>query len=260
MASRKRTIEAAARELCLALPGVEEFESHGSPNFRAHKGKTFAAWLVNHHGDGHVALWLATPALEQSRLSASSKHLFKPPYVGPSGWIGVELNRGIPWKLVIELVTMAYANVSPPKLVATLKKPPGVAAPTVKMQPEDIDRLKRPRALKAIAAIRKVVATLPETNEGEQWGGGSWRVGKKTFATLHDWGKGLSAHVWVGIERQGPLAMDPRFSIPPYRGNKGWMALDLEQGLPTRELEALLIDSWRHFASRRAITKRDGVA
>ena len=41
---------------------------------------------------------------EQSRLLASSKHLYKPPYVGPSGWIGVELNKGVSWKNVIALV------------------------------------------------------------------------------------------------------------------------------------------------------------
>ncbi|HTU66322.1 MAG TPA: MmcQ/YjbR family DNA-binding protein [Steroidobacteraceae bacterium] len=261
MASRRqRRIEDAVRELCLAFPDAEEFESHGSPNFRARKGKIFAAWALNHHGDGHVGLWLATPKLEQSRLLASSKHLYKPPYVGPYGWIGVELNKGVSWKLVTDLVAMAYANSSPPKLVATMKKAPAVAAPTAKMKPEEIDRLKAPKALKAIAAIRRIVSKLPETSEGEQWGGGSWLAGKKTFATLHDYGKGLAVHFWTGIERQGPLSLDPRLHIPKYSGNKGWMALDLEQGLPVRELEDWLTESWRHFASRRALKIFDGVA
>jgi predicted DNA-binding protein (MmcQ/YjbR family) len=255
--TRKRTIEAAVRELCLAFPDADEFESHGSPNFRARKGRIFAVWALNHHGDGHVGLWLATPALEQSRLLASSKHLFKPPYVGPSGWIGIELNKGVSWKRVVELVAMAYANVSPPKLVAQLKKPPVVAAPTVKMKPEEIDRLKAPRAKQALAKIRKIVARLPETAEGVQFGGASWLVGKKTFATLHDYGKGLAAYFWVGIERQGPLEMDPRISVPPYQGHNGWIALDLAQGASERELADFLIDSWRHFASRRAIAALD---
>ena len=73
MASKgARTIPKAVRELCLAFPEVEEFESHGSPNFRAKKGKVFAIFALNHHGDGHVALWLGTPALEQSRLSVAA--------------------------------------------------------------------------------------------------------------------------------------------------------------------------------------------
>src|SRR5690242_7278449 len=136
MASRARTIPRAVRELCLALPGAEEFESHGAPNYRARlgarKGKVFACFCVNHHGDGHVALWLNTPAMEQSRLLASSpKHLFKPPYVGPSGWIGVELNRGFSWKRVRELVHAAYLNSSPAKLAAAAPGPPATPAPTV---------------------------------------------------------------------------------------------------------------------------------
>jgi predicted DNA-binding protein (MmcQ/YjbR family) len=255
--SRRRTIESAARELCLAFPEVEEFESHGSPNFRARKGRVFAVWALNHHGDGHVGLWLNTPALEQSRLLQSSRHLFKPPYVGPSGWIAVELNKGVSWKLVIELVHAAYVNSSPAKLVATLEKPPAVAAPAVKMKPEEIDRLKAPRAKRALALLRKIVATLPETSEGIQFGGASWLVGKKTFATLHDYGKGLTAYFWVGIERQGPLEMDPRFSIPPYQGHNGWIALDMEKGAAERELRDFLVESWRHFASRRAIAALD---
>jgi predicted DNA-binding protein (MmcQ/YjbR family) len=254
---KKRTIETAVRELCLAFPEVDEFESHGSPNFRARKGKVFAVWALNHHGDGHVGLWLATPALEQSRLLASSKQLFKPPYVGPSGWIGIELNKGFSWKRVIELVQMAYVNCSPAKLVALVKHPPAVAAPTVKMKPEEIDRLKAPRARRALAAIRRIVERLPETDEGVQFGGASWRVGKKTFATLHDYGKGLAAYFWVGIERQGPLGMDPRITIPPYQGHNGWIALDMEEGASERELADFIVDSWRHFAPKRAIAAHD---
>src|SRR5688572_6445832 len=163
MASKAvRTIPKAVRELLLAFPEAEEFESHGSPNFRARKGKVFAVFAVNHHGDGRVALWLNTPAAEQSRLIESApKHIFKPPYVGPAGWIGVELNRGFSWKRVVELARMAYANTSPPKLVAKLPaKPPSVAAPARRMKPEEIDRLMTPRALKLIALMRKICLPL----------------------------------------------------------------------------------------------------
>jgi len=263
----ERTIRQAVRELCLAFPGAEEFESHGSPNYRARlgagKGKVFAVWALNHHGDGHVGLWLNTPALEQSRLLASSKHLYKPPYVGPSGWIGVELNKGMSWKRVRELVHMAYLNSSPPKLAARAAQPPAVAAPTVKMKPAEIDRLLAPRARQAVALMRKICAALPEVNEGSQMGSLTWRAGKRTFFMLYDYGKGLAAQFWVGIERQGPLEMDPRLSIPPYMGHKGWMALDLTKGtLNAAELRGFAVESYRHFASRRAITALDagGVA
>jgi predicted DNA-binding protein (MmcQ/YjbR family) len=247
------------RELCLAFPEAEEFESHGSPNYRAslgaRKGKVFAIFALNHHGDGHVALWLNTPAMEQSRLiSSAPKHIYKPQYVGPSGWIGVELNRGLSWKRVIELAHMAYRNSSPAGLVARADKPPVVAAPTVKMKPADIDRMRTPRALKMLARMRKLCLALPETDEGASFGSPVWRVGKKTFAQLYDYGKGLTVSFWVGIERQGPLEMDPRLSIPPYLGHKGWMALDVSQGVTDAELRNFLVESYRHFATRRAIS------
>lgn len=259
MASRRaRSIPAAVRELCLAYPEVEEFLSHGSPNFRARKGRVFAVWSLNHHGDGHVGLWLNTPAIEQSRLLASSKHLYKPPYVGPSGWTAVELNKGVSWKLVRELVHAAYANSSPAKLVARVAKPPEVAAPTARMTPGEIDRLRAPRALKAIEVIRKICRELPAVEEGTQFGARAWRVGKKVFVTLSDYGKGLQAQFWVGIERQGPLEMDPRLSIPPYTGHNGWMALDLAKGaIDARELREFIIESYRHFATRRLVAELD---
>jgi predicted DNA-binding protein (MmcQ/YjbR family) len=258
---RARTIPQAVRDLCLAFPGAEEFESHGSPNFRARegarKGKVFAVFALNHHGDGHVVLWLNTPALEQSRLLASSKHIYKPPYVGPSGWIGVELNRGMSWKRVCELVHMAYVNSSPPKLVARISRPPVVAPPQTKMKPADIDRLLAPKAQKVLKTLRGICAALPETDEGTQMGSVSWRTGKRSFLNLYDYGKGLTASFWVGIERQGPLEMDPRFKIPAYSGANGWIALDMTRSTNARELREFIIESFRHFATRRASAALD---
>lgn len=258
MADKKGSIPRAVRELCLAFPEVEEFESHGAPNFRARKGRVFSVFALNHHGDGHVALWLNTPALEQSRLIESApKHLFKPPYVGPSGWIGVELNRGFSWKRVIELTHLAYANSSPAKLVARVAKPPAVPAPTAKMKPAEIDRLQTPKALKLRGQMSRICKSLPEIDEGSQFGAPVWRVGKRGFALLYDYGKGLTISFWVGIERQGPLEMDPRFTIPAYLGHNGWIALDASQGVSERELRDFLIESYRHFATRRALAKLD---
>jgi len=258
---RPRTIPQAVRALCLAFPAAEEFESHGTPNFRARegarKGRVFALFALNHHGDGHVALWLNTPALEQSRLFASSKHIFKPPYVGPSGWIGVELNHGMSWKRVCELAHMAYVNSSPPKLVARISGPPVVAPPQARMKPADIDRLLAPQAQKALATLRKICTALPETDEGMQMGSVTWRTGKRNFLMLYDVGKGLTASFWVGVDRQGPLEMDPRFKIPAYLGSNGWIAFDLTRGSSARELRDLVSESFRHFATRRAIAALD---
>lgn len=263
-----RTIQSVARELCLAFPGVEEFESHGSPNYRARettkkgakKGRVFAVFALNHHGDGRVALWLNTPALEQSALIDSApRQLYKPQYVGPSGWIGVELNKGLSWKRVASLVRQAYENSSPASLLTRIRETPQVAPPTVKMTASDIDIMQRPQALKATQTLRKICLALPETSEGKQFGTPVWRVGKRSFACLYDFGKGLTASFWVGIERQGPLEMDPRFEVPPYLGHNGWIALAVGRTLNEREIREYVLESYRHFATRRALTALDGV-
>lgn len=91
-------LEDAVRGLCLALPDVEAFISHGMPTFRRRKGKVFANLALNHHGDGRIALWLNTPPMLQSeRVDESAKHFFVPQYVGPAGSLGVRLETGRTW-------------------------------------------------------------------------------------------------------------------------------------------------------------------
>ena len=95
-----KDINQAVREVCLWFPEAEEFLSHGSPNFRV-RGKTFAAYTVNHHGDGRVALWLNAPrGAQEMHVSAEPRHFFVPPYVGPRGWLGVHLDKGLSWKRI----------------------------------------------------------------------------------------------------------------------------------------------------------------
>ncbi|HET7845022.1 MAG TPA: MmcQ/YjbR family DNA-binding protein, partial [Xanthomonadales bacterium] len=119
--AKARTIDVVVRELCLAFPEAEGFTSHGSPNYRTPKGRTFATYLVNHHGDGRLALWLAMPpGAQEQHVAAQPKHFFVPPYVGPRGWLGVNLDKGLDWKRIAALVRTAYEHVSPPKLVAKL--------------------------------------------------------------------------------------------------------------------------------------------
>jgi hypothetical protein len=65
-ATAKRDISQAIRELMASLPETEEVISHGSPSFRV-RGKTFATYTINHHGDGRVALNLDSPAGAQQR-------------------------------------------------------------------------------------------------------------------------------------------------------------------------------------------------
>ncbi|MCW5942410.1 MAG: MmcQ/YjbR family DNA-binding protein [Fimbriimonadaceae bacterium] len=100
---------AKARASCLAHERAYEKLSHGSPCFFIEKGRQFAAFLDDHHGDGRLALWLpAAPGVQEALIQEDPAVYFRPPYVGPSGWIGRRLDRGLPWDTVDDLIAEAY--------------------------------------------------------------------------------------------------------------------------------------------------------
>jgi hypothetical protein len=81
------------RRWCLSMPGAVEKISHGEPTFFTPR-RVFAMFANNHHGDGHIAAWLpAGEGVQGALIEEAPEIYFKPPYVGPSGWIGVELSR-----------------------------------------------------------------------------------------------------------------------------------------------------------------------
>src|SRR6266850_986347 len=79
------------RRICLSIPDAIEKISHGEPTFFTPK-RVFAMFANNHHGDGHVAVWLpAGPGVQDALIDEAPQIYFRPPYVGPAGWIGVEM-------------------------------------------------------------------------------------------------------------------------------------------------------------------------
>src|ERR1700750_2310860 len=74
------------RAICLALPDTTEKISHGEPTFFA-KARVFAMFSNNHHGDGHVGVWLPAPAgLQEALIEEAPGVYYRPPYVGGRGW------------------------------------------------------------------------------------------------------------------------------------------------------------------------------
>jgi hypothetical protein len=81
------------RRLCLSIPGAMEKISHGEPTFFTPK-RVFAMFANNHHNDGHIAVWLpAGPGVQADLIEEAPEIYFRPPYVGPAGWVGVELSE-----------------------------------------------------------------------------------------------------------------------------------------------------------------------
>jgi hypothetical protein len=108
------------RKLCLALPEAHEVEAWGEPTFRV-KNKLFAMYASsnNHHGQGTAAIWLkAPPGNQDVMVRADPTRFFVPPYVGPSGWVGVRLIGKIDWEEMDMLIRDAYRQVAPKRLAA----------------------------------------------------------------------------------------------------------------------------------------------
>jgi hypothetical protein len=108
------------RAICLALPEAAEKEAWGEPTFRV-RNKIFAMVSNNHHGDGILAVWCkAPPGAQEVLIGADPARFYKPPYVGPSGWIGIRLEGGVDWGVVTMLIEDAYRMTAPKRLLALL--------------------------------------------------------------------------------------------------------------------------------------------
>ena len=112
---------ARVRKLCLALPEVVERPSHGSPSFFIRGKKTLCMFVDDHHGDGILGIWVpAFPGVQEELVDTEPDRFFRPPYVGPSGWVGVRLDRDVDWDEVDAILHDAYRKVAPKTLVKQL--------------------------------------------------------------------------------------------------------------------------------------------
>jgi predicted DNA-binding protein (MmcQ/YjbR family) len=112
------------RKICLKLPEAHEVEAWGEPTFRV-RNKLFAMYAApnNHHGGGRPALWIKSTHVNQDLLIHSdTDRFFAPPYVGPSGWIGMYLDKKPDWKILESIVRDAYCLTAPRKLSAALER------------------------------------------------------------------------------------------------------------------------------------------
>ena len=106
--------------LCNGFPetAVEVLREHIA--FRVRK-KIYAYYLFDHHGDGKIAIWCKSTMADQHQLIRDDPEtFFKPPYVGPRGWVAMRIDgHRVNWDTVRELALRAYQETAPRKL-ATL--------------------------------------------------------------------------------------------------------------------------------------------
>lgn len=116
---------AQVRSLCLALPGTEEYETHGRPNFRTKK--IFAIYGGMEKGGSLTSLQYPQAVLVKvdphgAERLLEEERFFLPAYYGPSGWVGLNLALApVDWEEVAELVEDSYRLTAPKSLVSRLE-------------------------------------------------------------------------------------------------------------------------------------------
>ena len=105
-------------------------------------------------------------------------------------------------------------------------------------------------------AVQQLCLAFPETEELISHGMPNYRVrGGKVFARAHCYQERWQVGFWVGVHAQLLMTEDPRYTIPPYMGHNGWIALDASKKLNERELQSLALESYGHFALKKMLAK-----
>jgi hypothetical protein len=110
------------RALALAFPDAREKISHGHPAF--YTVKVFAYYGGSVKVDGsyrqheHSVVVLVDPGERASLLA--EERCYVPAYLGPSGWIGVDVGDDTDWVEIGELLDASYRRTAGPRRIAAL--------------------------------------------------------------------------------------------------------------------------------------------
>ena len=110
------------REQALALPQADEVTSHGMPCFGIEKGKKFAYFTQDHHGDGIIAILVKTTAPEEQAMliEGDPVRYYRPAYFG-DGWVGIRVDlNDVDWDHIDDRLRKSWREVAPRKLLGLM--------------------------------------------------------------------------------------------------------------------------------------------
>lgn len=111
---------ARVRALALALPAAIERESHGSPGFLIERGRFFAYFWANHHGDGETAVLVKTSGADEQAalIEHDPDSYYRPAYLGVSGWVALRVDApDTDWDRVADRIATSWELVAPARLL-----------------------------------------------------------------------------------------------------------------------------------------------
>ena len=113
---------ARVRELAAGLPGADEKVSHGHPALFTKKVFAYYGGSLKVDGEWvqHPQSIVVLPDPDDRTALLADDRVYVPAYLGPSGWIGLDLDDDTDWGEVAELLDASYRLTAPAKLVAEL--------------------------------------------------------------------------------------------------------------------------------------------
>jgi predicted DNA-binding protein (MmcQ/YjbR family) len=111
---------ARVRSLALALPGAAEKVPHGRPAFYTVKVFGYYGGSIKVAGTyvTHDQSLLFVPDPGEYEALAQDSRVYRPAYVGPFGWLGLDLTIDMDWTEVAELLDTSYRITAPKRLIA----------------------------------------------------------------------------------------------------------------------------------------------
>jgi predicted DNA-binding protein (MmcQ/YjbR family) len=107
--------------ICLELPEAKRETSGRHATFRV-RGRTFAYFLDDHHGDGMVGLTVkAAPGVAERLVEEDPERFYRPAYLGRRGWVGRRLDLDdADWDEVTGLLVESYCLCAPKSLARSI--------------------------------------------------------------------------------------------------------------------------------------------
>jgi hypothetical protein len=109
-------------ETARGLPEAEIEPVGTHVSFRV-RGRRFAWYLDDHHGDGRIALTCkAAHDVNDALVRSQPDQYFIPSYVGTKGWVGIWLDIPDPdWDAAAELLLDSYRLIAPKGLAKSIE-------------------------------------------------------------------------------------------------------------------------------------------
>jgi phosphoribosylglycinamide formyltransferase-1 len=104
-------------DLCLELPEASQEQAGSHVVFRV-RGRTFAYYLDDHHGDGMIVIHCkGAPGDSAALVEMAPERFHRPAYLGSKGWLGLRLDlERVDWDEVASVVIGSYRLVAPKRL------------------------------------------------------------------------------------------------------------------------------------------------